>query len=202
MNNREAVIVVDYQNDFANPEWSLYVKWWEKIVWYINSVMQEIKSKSWIIITSQDWHPENHISFAKTYKLADYSLKDWEMKWPSHCVTNTWWADFLEWFNKDLVDRKVLKWYEENIDSYSSFWWIDMQTKETLEQILKSYNTQVLHIVWLATEYCDLATVQSARNLWFEVVLHIGWIAAVNVNPDDEKKAIQEMMRIWAKIID
>ena len=42
MKNREWLIIVDYQNDFANPEWSLYVKWWELILPYINNLILEI----------------------------------------------------------------------------------------------------------------------------------------------------------------
>lgn len=201
MNNKEAVIVVDYQNDFAHPDWSLYVDWGEKIVNYINSVMQEIKSKSWIIITSQDWHPKNHISFANTYWFDDFTLKDWELKWPQHCVADTWWADFLEWFDKNLVDRKVLKWYEKNLDSFSSFGWIERETLLNLDQILKIYNTKILHVVWLATEYCDLATILDARKLWYEVIVHTQWISAVNVNPDDGENAIEKMREFWAIIL-
>ena len=198
---KEAMIVVDYQNDFANPKWSLYVKGWETLFPFINSLMREVKSKSWIIITSQDWHPEKHMSFASTYWLDDYSMKDWELKWPKHCVADTWWADFLDWFIKNLVDRKVLKWFEENLDSFSSFGWVEKETWLNLDEILKSYNTQVLHVVWLATEYCDLATILDARKLWYEVVVHTKWISAVNVNPNDSENAIRQMRESWAIIL-
>lgn len=201
MKNREWLIVVDYQNDFAHREGSLYVNGWEKLVNYINSLMQEIKSRSWIIITSQDWHPENHISFAGTFWLDDYSMKDSELKWPKHCVENTWWADFLEWFNSELIDRKVLKWFEENLDSFSSFGWIEKETWLNLDEILKSYNAKILHVVWLATEYCDYATVEDAIKLWYEVFVHTRWISAVNVNPHDWIIAISKMNQLWAKIL-
>lgn len=195
------MIVVDYQNDFAHPKWSLYVKGWEKLFPFINSLMKEIKTKSWIIITSQDWHPENHMSFAATYGLDDYSMKEWELKWPKHCVADNWWADFLDWFDKELVDRKVLKWFEENLDSFSSFGWIEKETWLNLDEILKSYNAKVLHVVWLATEYCDLATILDARKLWYEVVVHTKWISAVNVSPLDWENAIEKMKESWAIIL-
>lgn len=198
---KEAMIVVDYQNDFAHPKWSLYVKGWETLFPFINSIMKEVKTKSWIIITSQDWHPENHTSFAATYWLDDYRMKNGELKWPKHCVTDTWWADFLDWFDRDLVDRKVLKWFEENLDSFSSFGWIEKETWLNLDEILKSYNTQVLHVVWLATEYCDLATILDARKLWYEVIVHKKWISAVNVNPNDSENAIRQMRESWAIIL-
>lgn len=67
-NMKEAVIVVDYQNDFANPETgSLYVNSWEKIAKPINEIVSETKSKGWIILTSRELHPAGHISFASNY---------------------------------------------------------------------------------------------------------------------------------------
>lgn len=198
---KEALIIVDYQNDFAHPEWSLYVQWWETILPFINNLIQEVKSRSGIIITSQDWHPENHISFASTFWLDDFTPKDWEIKWPKHCVENTWWAEFLDGFHSHWIDRKVLKWNKQDIDSYSSFGWIEKATWSTLDTILKSYNTQVLHIVWLATEYCDYATVEDAIKLWYEVVVHTRGIKAVNVNPYDGIIAISKMNQIGAKIL-
>ena len=67
-NIEEAVIIVDYQNDFANPETgSLYVNSWEKIAEAINETVLETKKKGWIIISSRELHPTGHISFASNY---------------------------------------------------------------------------------------------------------------------------------------
>lgn len=196
---KEAMIVVDYQNDFANPKWSLYVKGWETLFPFINSLMREVKSRSWIIITSQDWHPEKHISFASTYWLDDFTIKDGELKWPKHCVANTWWADFWEGFDKNLVDRKVLKWFDENLDSYSSFGWIEEETGKNLEEILQSYQIEVLNIVWIATEYCDYYTVIDAIKKWYKVNVLTQWVAPVN--PNDWLEALQLMRESWAIIL-
>lgn len=201
MKNKEALIVVDYQNDFAHPKWSLYVPGWEKLVDYINSVMKEVKSKSGIIITSQDWHPKNHVSFASTFSLPDFSLIENEVKWPDHCVAQSWWAEFLKWFEYNKVDRKVFKWITKDSDSYSSFGWIEPETNLNLNAILTSYNIEIIKIVWLATEYCDIATVIDGLKLWYQVEVLTNWIAAVNVNPNDGANAIEKMSRYWAKII-
>ncbi|MDD2908018.1 MAG: isochorismatase family protein [Candidatus Gracilibacteria bacterium] len=198
---KEAMIVVDYQNDFAHPKGSLYVKGGEILLPFINSLMKEIKTRSGIIITSQDWHPENHISFASTYGLDDYSIKDSELKWPKHCVADTWGADFLNGFDRDLIDRKVLKGFEENLDSFSSFGGIEKETGLNLDEILKSYNAEILHIVGLATEYCDLATILDARKLGYEVIVHTRGIKAVNVSPFDGENAIEKMRENGAKVL-
>jgi len=65
---KEAVIVVDYQNDFANPETgSLYVNSWEKITDSINEIVFNTKKRGWIIISSRELHPAGHISFASNF---------------------------------------------------------------------------------------------------------------------------------------
>ena len=65
---KEAVIVVDYQNDFANPETgSLYVNSWETIAEAINKVVLETKQNWWIVLASRELHPQGHISFASNY---------------------------------------------------------------------------------------------------------------------------------------
>jgi len=167
--NREALIVVDYQNDFADKEWALYVNGGEKISDYINSIMKQTRDKNNLVITSQDWHPDNHISFASRFNLNPFEMKDWEVKWPDHCVANTLGSDFYKEFNKELVTNKVYKWYDKNIDSYSSFGWkefINWNFSKSLEDILNENKIKVVNIVWLATEYCDFYTVKDAIEKW------------------------------------
>lgn len=201
MNKREALIVVDYQNDFGNPNGSLYVKGGELLAPRINQLMKEIKAKWGIIITSQDWHPNDHISFASSFWLVPFSLREWEVKWPDHCIAKTWWADFVEGFDRKLVDRRVLKWTSKEIDSYSSFGGVEKGSDLSLDFILKLYNIELLKIVGLATEYCDKATVLDGLKLGYEVEIIQSGIAAVNVNPNDGANALEEMKQAGAKIL-
>lgn len=199
---KECLIIVDAQNDFGNPEGTLYVKDWETIVPCINNLIQEFKSQSKLIISTQDWHPDNHISFASTHNVAPYSQLDWDTKWPDHCVAGSWWADYIDWLDSNKIDKKVYKWYEKDIDSYSWFWARELQENwKTLDEILQENQIKVINIVWLATEFCDKATVMDAIDKWYEVVLHTKWIKAVNINPIDWDDAIRQMQEKWAKII-
>lgn len=201
MNKREAVIVVDYQNDFGDKNGSLYVSWGELLAPRINEIMKETKAKWGIIITSQDWHPSNHVSFASNFWLPAFSLKDGEVKWPNHCEAGSWWADFIKGFEKSLVDRRVLKGTSKDIDSYSSFGGKEEKTLLSLDEILKEYQIKLLKIVGLATEYCDKATVMDALKLGYEVEIIQSAIAAVNVHPNDGENALEEMKQAWAKIL-
>lgn len=197
----EALIIVDYQNDFAHPEWSLYVPDWELILPFINDMISQIKANSGLIISSQDWHPENHTSFAKNHNLDDFTMKDGEMKWPEHCVQNSWWAEFLDWLDTESIDNRVLKWFEQDKECYSSFWWIDSKTSESLDEVLKRKWIEVLHILWLATDYCDLATVEDALKKWYKVNAYTKWMKAVNAKSWDWEKALEKMQELWAKVL-
>lgn len=202
--DRAAVIVVDYQNDFADKNGALYVNGGETLLDYINSIMRVAKNKRELVITSQDWHPKNHISFASSFDKNPFEIIDGEMKWPDHCVADTWGADFMQGFAKHLVTHKVFKWFEENIDSYSSFGgkeFIEGKARRKLDEILKANNVKILNIVGLATEYCDFYTVKDAIEKGYEVKLHTTWIKWVNVNPRDASDAIMKMKEMWAKII-
>lgn len=186
---KEALILVDLQKDFWEKGGALYVNEWEIIIPVINNIINEIKSKSGVIIASRDWHPENHVSFSI---------------WPKHCVNNTHWAKYMDWLNIQKIDYEVLKWFEVEKDSYSSFGWYEFEwnkPKRNLLTILKENNIKLLKIVWLATDYCVKATVLDALNNKFEVEVITAWIRAVNVNPDDWEKALEEMKSSWAKLV-
>ncbi|EKE29988.1 MAG: Pyrazinamidase [uncultured bacterium (gcode 4)] len=186
---KEALIIVDAQKDFWENGWNLYVNWAESIVAVINKLIDEVKARAGIIISSRDWHPENHSSFSI---------------WPSHCVQNTHWAEYMDWLNQDEIDYEVMKWFRPDKDSYSAFWWFEFRNwnpLRELKEILRSYEIQVIKIVWLATDYCVKATVLEALELGFEVEVVEAWIMAVDVNPNDWKAAIDEMKDKGAKFI-
>lgn len=186
---KNALLIIDAQKDFWEKWAPLYVNEWELIVPVINKLIAEVKEKSWLIIVSRDWHPENHSSFSI---------------WPKHCVQNTRWAEFMDWLNIWLIDNEVKKWFRSDKDSYSAFWWFEFRWEfplRDLNQILIDNEIRVLKIVWLATDYCVKATVLDALANWFEVEVVSEWIKAVNINPEDWEKAIKEMIAAWAKII-
>lgn len=186
---KEALLLVDCQKDFWAKEWSLYVKEAEAIVPVINKLIAETKANAGIVIASRDWHPENHTSF---------------FIWPKHCVTNTPWVEYMDWLNVEEINIEVKKWFKVDEDSYSAFGWLELKDnlpRRNLLQILQENQVKVLKIVWLATDYCVKATVIDALKINFEVQVVKDAIKAVNINPEDEKNAIEEMKKNWAKFI-
>jgi len=172
-----ALIVVDVQVDFC-PGGALPVPDGDKIIPFINRYIKMFKENNLPIIATRDWHPPNHISF-----------KPYGGIWPIHCVQNTPGAAFhpkLKLPNNTIVISKAT---EPNKEAYSGFEGTD------LSNILKSKGIKRLFIGGLATDYCVKNTVLDALKLGFQVFLLLDGTKGVNVNPDDSKKAIEEMIR-------
>ena len=122
------------------------------------------------------------------------------MKWPIHCVKDTWWADFMDWLDVSKIDHKIYKWISKDVDSYSGFWWIELQTWKSLDEILKEYNIKLLNVVWLATDFCVWATVLDGLEKRYDVNFHKNWSAWVF--PTVEHYQVYENMKsAWANFI-
>src|ERR1700694_370714 len=79
---RTALIVVDVQNDFADPTGSLYVPGGERLLPEINRQLQLAMSAGALLVYTQDWHPAVTPHFQKGGG-----------KWPVHCVRESWGAE-------------------------------------------------------------------------------------------------------------
>lgn len=186
---KEALIIVDAQKDFWEKGGSLYVNEWENIIPAINKLIDEVKAKTWIVIASRDWHPDHHVSFSI---------------WPKHCVENTYWAEYMDWLNVNDIDYEVKKWFRVEEDSYSAFGGYEFRWEFPLrkfQDLLVDCEVRILKIVWLATDYCVKSTVLDALEAWFEVEVMNAWIRAVNINPIDETRAVEEMKTAWARFL-
>ena len=73
----EALIVVDNQSDVM-PGGLLPVPEWDKIIPRCNGYIREFRKRVALIVSTRDWHPENHVSFREHGGI-----------WPKHCVQNT-----------------------------------------------------------------------------------------------------------------
>lgn len=80
---KTALIVVDMQNDFADPAGSLSVVGGEALVGAINGEIIRAAAGGALVVYTQDWHPKATPHFAKDGG-----------RWPVHCVADTWGAEF------------------------------------------------------------------------------------------------------------
>ena len=174
-----ALIVVDVQNDFADPKGSLYVKGASDVVRMASSEARIASEKGAFVVYSQDWHPASTPHFEKDGGI-----------WPVHCVGDTWGAAF----HPDLlVVGPSVKKGANGEDGYSAFTMPDPETGETkpteLEALLRERGITKTVVVGLATDYCVSATAIDAANLKFETEVLQDAIASVDLAAGDGDKA-------------
>ena len=179
-----ALIVVDVQNDFADPSGSLYVKGGEHVVALINAEVARALAAGSLVVYTRDWHPESTPHFQKDGGV-----------WPVHCVMSSWGAEF----HPDLlVDGPEVKKGSGGEDGYSGFSMRHPDTEEVipteLESLLRRRGVVRLVIAGLATDYCVRATALDGLARHFEVQLLARATRPVDLNPGDGRRAIDEVI--------
>jgi nicotinamidase/pyrazinamidase len=180
-----ALIVVDVQNDFADPQGGLYVNGGDKIVRFINEQIAQAWADNALVVFTQDWHPESTPHFEKDGGI-----------WPVHCVGGTWGAELLP--NLDVAENeKRIRKGVSGEDGYSGFTVADPKTgrksSTDLERLLREHDINKVVVVGLATDYCVKATAIDALIKGFESTVLVNGIRAVNLHRGDGDKAIEEM---------
>jgi len=180
-----ALVVVDLQNDFADPAGSLAVTGGEEVVAIVNREAHEASSVGALIVATQDWHPRSTPHFAKDGG-----------SWPVHCVRYSWGAALAPAFDLPAEALRMRK-GTNGEDGYSGFTMRDPETAEEtpteLEAMLRRRGIERVVVAGLATDYCVLATALDAVRLGFAVELVADGVAAVNLQPDDGDRAMSEM---------
>ncbi|OUY08943.1 bifunctional nicotinamidase/pyrazinamidase [Acinetobacter populi] len=168
INQHSALIVIDVQNGFC-PGGHLAVAEGDQIVPLINQLAGYFAN----IVITQDWHPDNHISFAENHPgkqafetiTLDYGP---QVLWPSHCVQGSHDAELhpdLQLASAQLILRKG---FHTHIDSYSAFVEADQQTQTGLSSYLKERQIDTVFLVGLATDFCVAWSALDARKFGFE----------------------------------
>ena len=185
-----ALIVVDVQNDFADPRGSLYVRDAEAVIPIINEQLDAARTARAFIVYTQDWHPASTPHFKKDGGI-----------WPVHCVKGTWGAQL----HPDLeVVGESLKKGTEGEDGYSAFSVRDPSSGETtptrLEAMLRERGVRVVTVCGLATDYCVVETVLDARRLDFSTSVLSEAIRAVDIHAGDGDRALERMREAGAVV--
>ncbi len=180
-----ALIVVDVQNDFADPEGSLSVRGGAEVIPLINREVSRARRAGAVVVCTQDWHPVHTPHFARDGGI-----------WPSHCVQETWGAALhpaLTVPDGTPIARKGAN----GEDGYSGFTMRDPATGETIPTLLEGFLQEAgvdeVVIAGLATDYCVQATALDSARLGFSTVVLTDAIAAVNLEPGDGDRALAEL---------
>jgi nicotinamidase/pyrazinamidase len=177
-----ALLVVDVQNDFTDPEGGLYVRGGEDVVDAVNVEVAAAMNAGGTVVYTQDWHPESTPHFAKDGGI-----------WPVHCVGGTWGADF---FPNLIVHGPVVRKGTGGEDGYSGFSVRDPVTgvaSPTQLQSLLPPEVRRLVIVGLAGDYCVKETALDGLRLGYEVVAPLVLTRFVNLAPGDDERTVDEL---------
>ena len=186
-NKYVALLVIDFQNDFSDPQGSHYIPGASEIVSHINAEINLCRASEGEVIYTQDWHP------GKTKHFASHNGRVGE-----HCVRNSWGAQI----HPDLeISGDVLRKGIEGEDAFSCFSVRDLETgivKPTLmETLLHDRNIQKIVFVGLSTDFCIRDSAIEVLLKGFEVAVVSNCVcstdedAQVEILEDLEKNGVE-----------
>lgn len=178
-----ALLVVDVQNDFADPQGSLSVAGGLDILSVVNAEVRAARTAGSLVVYTQDWHPPSTPHFAKDGGV-----------WPVHCVADTWGAALVDGL---LVDGPIVRKGAAGEDGYSGFSVRDpadgRESATELASMLQAAGVQHVVVVGLATDYCVKATALDALRLGLTTTVLTDGVRAVDVNAGDGARALAEL---------
>jgi nicotinamidase/pyrazinamidase len=185
-----ALVVVDVQHDFADPEGGLYVAGGEEVVPVVNDEVAAARAAGATVVYTQDWHPPSTPHFAKDGGV-----------WPVHCVRDTWGAEL----HRDLVvDGPVVRKGVDGGDGYSGFSVRDPISGEEsateLGRLLDEAGARRVVVTGLAGDVCVKATALDARALGFDVEVPLEATRFVELEDGDGQRAVAELERAGVEV--
>lgn len=181
-NTKQALIVVDVQNDFC-PGGTLAVPHGDDVIAPLNQLIDEFLERGDPVYKSRDWHPPSTKHFEK-----------YGGTWPVHCVQNTEGAEFHPALRDDPRIHVVSKGLGDT-DCYSAF------DETNLAAQLHEQGVEEVLVGGLATDYCVKSTVIAAIDNGFKVKALKNAMRGVERKPGDSDRAIEAMRVAGAEII-
>jgi nicotinamidase/pyrazinamidase len=174
-----ALLVIDFQNDFTPPDGALAVDGGDEIGEPVKRLAEDIG----LVFATRDWHPPDHSSFDTQGG-----------PWPVHCVQGTPGAELHPAMADVEVQAIVDVGRERDDQGYSGF------EKSNLAELLREHGVDEVVVCGLATDYCVRASTIDACREGFDVAVATDAIRAVEVEPGDGDRALQEMREAGARI--
>ncbi len=188
---RQGLIVVDMQNDFADPDGSLFVEGGDTIVTNVNDLIATTQASGGFVAYTQDWHPPSTPHFVDDGGV-----------WPVHCVRDTWGADL----HPDLaIVGPIVRKGTGGEDGYSGFTMQDPVTSEKkpteLDDLLRAEGVGPVTIVGLAFDVCVKATALDAVANGYQVRVVQEASASVNLDEGDDERAAAELVAAGVELV-
>jgi nicotinamidase/pyrazinamidase len=179
----DALIVVDVQTDFL-PGGALGVPAGDEVIPVLNRYLGEWRARGLPVFATRDWHPPGHCSF-----------RERGGPWPPHCVAESQGARFASALDLPPTTVVISKSTMVDQDAYSGFQGTDLDDR------LRRAEVRRVFVGGLATDYCVVSTVRDALARGYRTIVLADAIRAVDVHPDDGRKAKEEMGRLGATLI-
>ncbi|MFX0076169.1 MAG: bifunctional nicotinamidase/pyrazinamidase [Candidatus Hermodarchaeota archaeon] len=197
LSNQDALIIVDMQNDFM-PGGALPVEEGDQIIDNVNKVAKIFKRNNGLIVLTQDWHPEDHMSFASAHpdKVPGDTFQSegiGPVLWPDHCVQGSKGADFHNKLKVNLAHVIIRKGYNPKVDSYSGFIENDKKSETGLAGLLNSLKINRIFICGLALDYCCYFTALDGLEFGFDVYFLVNLTRGIDLPPGNISKSLQDM---------
>lgn len=189
-NASTALLVVDVQNDFADPQGSLYVPGGEEVIGFINDQIAAASSGGARVVYSQDWHPESTPHFEKDGGI-----------WPVHCVAGTQGAQFHP--DLEVIDDAIfIKTGIGGEDGYSAFHVRDPVTGRESPTGLtdRLEGIESVAVLGLALDYCVKESAIDAARRYHTSLLADG-TRPVNLKTGDGARAVAEMVSAGVTVL-
>ena len=148
-----ALLVIDVQNDFANPSGKLYAKGAEKIIEPIKGLVEKARRAGTTIIYTQDWHVKGDPEFRV---------------WGEHAVAGSWGAEIVEELKPrgdDVVVRKP---------SYDAFY------STPLDHLLRARGVKTIVLTGLLGNICVLCTAIGAAMRGYGLAIPVDAIYTIH----------------------
>jgi nicotinamidase/pyrazinamidase len=186
-----ALLLIDVQNDFADPGGALAVTGGDAIIPLLNSQVAAAHASGALVAYTQDWHPASTPHFARDGGI-----------WPVHCVMATWGAELHP---NLLIDGPTIRKGTAGEDGYSGFSMRDPVTAREspteLDGLLRAARIERVVIAGLATDYCVRATALDAVRLGYRTSVLADGIRPVDLAPGDGERALAEMATAGIEVV-
>ncbi|MDP8974967.1 MAG: isochorismatase family protein [Actinomycetota bacterium] len=181
--DRTALVVVDVQNDFADPSGALPVPGGQEVVPVVNEEIERAGRSGSLVVYTQDWHPPSTPHFSTEGGL-----------WPVHCVQGTWGAELHP--DLDVVGQVIQK-GTGGEDGYSGFSVRDPTSGDerdtALESILRRASVERVVVAGLAADVCVKDTALDAARRGFRTTVLRNASRPVELEPGDAARAEEEL---------
>jgi len=184
-------VVVDVQNDFADPAGSLYVSDGEGVVAPVNRLVGRAQAASSLVVYTQDWHPPQTPHFVTGGGV-----------WPVHCVRDTWGAQLHP--GLAVPDgAPIVRKGTGGEDGYSGFSMRDESgaVRGTgLDELLRAAGVRRVVVVGIAGDVCVAATASDAVARGYRTAVVRDAVRSVNRTPGDDERAFAELVELGVHV--